>query len=82
MTDAEPKLEAAKQSVRRNRITKWAWSVILIPPAVIGYFLLDFETFVRITSLVTLVLSVMAMSLTSHAAQKAAEAQVAGYEHP
>jgi hypothetical protein len=80
--DADDKAAQAQIEVRRNRWAKWAWSIILIPPSVIGYFVLDFEAFVRITSLVTLVLSVLAMSLTSHAAQKGAEAKVAGYEHP
>lgn len=82
MVDDDAKAALARKSVQRNRIAKWAWSIFLIPPSVIAYFVLDFEVFVKVTSLVTLILSVWAMTLTSHAAQKAAEAQVAGYEHP
>lgn len=72
----------AWREAQRNRWAKWAWSVLGIPPAVVGYFVLDFEQYVRITSLVTVVLSVWALTLTSHAAQKGAEAKAAGYENP
>jgi hypothetical protein len=43
---------------------------------------MDFETYVRATTLVTLLLSVFALSIGNHASQKAAEAKVASYEHP
>lgn len=80
-TNDEKALEA-RASVKRNRALKYAWSVGLIPPSVVAYFVLNFETFVRITSLVTLVLSVIALSIGQHAAQKADEARQAGYENP
>lgn len=80
--NADDKAAEAKVEARRNRWAKWLWLIVLGPPSIVAYFLLDFETFVRITSLVTLLLSIAAMSLTSHAAQKGAEAKAAGYENP
>jgi len=81
-SEADRLAEEAQREVRRNRIAKWAFSIVLIPPAVVGYFVLSFEQYVRITSLVTVILSITAMSLTWHASQKGAEAKQAGYENP
>lgn len=78
----DDKVVGAEREAHRNRLAKWAWFLVLTPPAVLGYLLLDFETFVKVTSLVTLELSIIALSLTSHAAQKGAEAKAAGYENP
>jgi hypothetical protein len=79
---ADCQAAGAAREVQRNRWAKWAFSIALIPPTVIGYFVLSFEQYVRITSLVTAVLSITAMSLGWHAAQKGAEAKQAGYENP
>lgn len=76
------KVREAEREVGRNRLAKWAWFLILTPPSVAAFFLLDFETFVKITSLETLVLSIIALSLANHAAQKGAEAKAAGYDNP
>lgn len=82
MSESDRQANAARTEARRNRLAKWAWSITLIPPGVVGFFLLDFETFVRFTTLGTWVLSVVALSLANHSAQKGAEAKAAGYEHP
>jgi hypothetical protein len=78
----DDKVHEAEREVRRNRLAKWAWFLVLSPPAIVGYLLLDFETFVKVTSLVTLELSIIALSLANHAAQKGAEAKAAGYDNP
>lgn len=78
----DQKMEEARQSAKRNRLAKWAWLVVLTPPNVAGYFLLDFEKYVRIVTLETVILSIIALSIGNHATQKAAEAKAAGYENP
>jgi hypothetical protein len=78
----EDKVAQAEVEVRRNRLAKWLWFYVLTPPNVVGYFLLDFERYIRITGLETVVLSIVALSLANHAAQKGAESKAAGYENP
>ena len=72
----------AHAEARRNRVLKYLWCLVFIPPFVVGYFVMTFEAYVRVTTLVTLLLSVVALSIGNHAAQKAAEAKAAGYENP
>ena len=82
MTDeADEKAAQAHKEARHNRIAKFLWLLLLIPVTV-AYVFLDFETFVKVTSLLTVYLSVTAMSVGHHAAQKAAESTAAGYENP
>lgn len=81
MNTDDEQAEHARREARRNRIAKYLWLLLLIP-AIVGYVLMDFESYVRVTSLGTVILSVTAMSVGHHSAQKGAEAKAAGYEHP
>lgn len=74
--------EHAKAEARRNRVVAYLWSVLLIPPGVVGYFLLDLATFTAITVLATWILSVVTLTISQLAIAKGAEAKAAGYENP
>jgi hypothetical protein len=80
--ERDMKAAAARRSAGRNRLAKWMWLILLTPPNVAAYFLLDFELFVKVTSLETVILSIIALTLGNHAAQKGAEAEAAGFENP
>lgn len=77
--------EAAAQAhreARRNHRLAWAWSILLIPPGVVLYFVLGPLRFTALISLATWVLSVVNLSVTQAAVAKSAEAKAAGYENP
>lgn len=72
----------ARREARHNRILAWVWSIVLVPPGVILYFVVDLATFTAVTVLATWVLSVITLSITQASVAKAAEAKAAGYENP
>lgn len=82
MTSDDEQAAEARREARRNRRLAWAWSIVLIPPGIIGYFVLGIEQFTAITVLATWILSVVTLSITQASVAKAAEAKAAGYEHP
>lgn len=82
MDDNDEEAIHAHKEAKRNRIIAWAWSVVLIPPGVIGYLVLDLATFTAITVLATWILSAVTLTVSQLAIAKAAEAKAAGYENP
>lgn len=63
-----------------RRVAKWArrrapiWLVLMVPNAV-GYFIIEFETFVRVTLLETVLLSFYAAWIGDKSAEQAAESR-------
>lgn len=72
----------AHAEARRNRVAKWAWVTIGFPIVTVCFVVMNFETFVKVFTLVTVYLSLTAMSVGHHAAEKGAESKAAGYENP
>jgi predicted ferric reductase len=79
---ADDKAAEAAKGVRRNRVAMWLWLIVLLPPVNLLFFVLDFETYVKIMTLLTANLSVIALSLGHLGALKGARAEKAGYENP
>jgi hypothetical protein len=78
----DEQVRQAQREARRNHLLAWAWSIVLIPPGVIGYFVLGLAQFTAITVLATWILSVVTLSITQASVAKAAEAKAAGYDNP
>jgi hypothetical protein len=78
----DDKARQAKREARRNRLLAWAWSIVLIPPGVVGYIVLDLAQFTAITVLATWILSAVTLSITQASVAKGAEAKAAGYDNP
>ena len=80
--DNDSKAAEARSEARTTHRRAWLFMWALTPPTIAAYFLLSFETFVRITSLGTALMSIYAITATLDAKAKAAEAKAAGYENP
>lgn len=76
------KAEKARKEARHFKIQAISISILLIPPAVVLYFLVSIETFTAVTVLATWIVSIYTLSETILAKAKAAEAKAAGYENP
>lgn len=63
-----------RKVARLHRYTKWVW-LILCVPAVVAYFVLDFETYTKVMLLVTVVLSFYACFIGDASTEQAAESR-------
>ncbi len=77
----EAETESAKKDSNRARIME-IFYFLHVPVLVASLFLLEYETFVKVSLLYTTTVSAITAAATYGAKGKASDAEAAGYENP